>query len=423
MTSTNWAGNYEYGAPSLSAPSSIGELQEVVAAASKIKALGSRHSFNDVADTSGEQVSLAALPRSMDLDEGARTVTVSAGTRYGEFVEQLNDAGWAIHNLASLPHISVAGAIATGTHGSGDRLGILSSVVTGLELVTATGELRRIVRGDDDLEGMVVSLGALGVTTAVTLEIEPTFEVRQDVFENLGWRELYENFDAITSSAYSVSIFTRWGESGAINVWLKSRMDGDTAAAERPTMFGATKQKVELHPLPDGPSENATKQRGVPGPWWDRLAHFRLGFTPSDGDEVQTEYLVSREHSIEAIDAIRALAPHITPHLLVSEIRTMAGDDLWLSPTYGRDSVAIHFTWKLVEEVYGLLPSIDAALAPFDARPHWGKVFETDASRLDLLYPRLGDFRELAARLDPRGKFRNSYLDRTVFAAPSYEPA
>lgn len=413
----NWAGNYEYKAAVLTAPSSIGELQEVVAAASQIKALGSRHSFNDVADTAAEQVSLAELPRRLDINHRARTVTVSAGARYGEFVEQLHDAGWAIHNLASLPHISVAGAIATGTHGSGDRLGNLSSVVTGLEFVTAAGELRHLSRGDDDFDGMVVSLGALGIMTAVTLEIEPTFEVRQDVFENLGWAQLHEHFDEITSSAYSVSIFTRWGDSGATTVWLKSRMDGDTAAAERPALFGAKKQTVELHPLPDNPSVNTTEQGGVPGPWWNRLAHFKLGFTPSNGDELQTEYLVSREHALEAIEAIRALAPSITPHLLVTEIRTMVADSLWLSPAYGRDSVAIHFTWKQVDEVYGLLPSIDAALAPFDARPHWGKVFETDASRLGILYPRLGDFRELAARLDPSGKFQNAYLDRTVFAA------
>jgi xylitol oxidase len=416
MTSTNWAGNFEYRAGNLESPGSIEELQDVVSSARRIKALGSRHSFNDVAD-SDRQVSLARLPALMEVHPESRTVTVGGGARYGEFAERLNGLGWALHNLASLPHISVAGAIATGTHGSGNGNGTLPTAIAALEFVTASGELRRLARGETDFDGAVVSLGALGVVTAVTLDIEPTFEVRQDVFENLGWAELREHFDEITSSAYSVSIFTLWGDVGGTTVWLKSRLDGDTSAAERDDLFGAVKQTTELHPLPGGPSINATQQSGVPGPWWDRLAHFRMGFTPSAGEELQTEYLVPREHALAAIDAVRAIGPVLAPYLLIAEIRTMRADDLWLSPAYGRDTVGLHFTWAQESAVFGLLlPAIDAALAPFQARPHWGKVFETDSSRLDSLYPRLEDFRGLAERMDPSGKFRNAYLDRTVFA-------
>ncbi len=415
MTSANWAGNYFYGASALHRPNSIEEVQELVAAADQIKALGSRHSFNDVADSPGEQLSLEAMPVELTVDRDAKTVTVDAGARYGAFAERLHEAGLAVHNLASLPHISVAGAVATGTHGSGDHSGNLSTAVAGLELVTADGSLASVRRGDADFDGAVVALGALGVVTRVTLDVEPTFEVRQDVYENLPWSTLGEHFDEITSAAYSVSLFTNWSELGINQLWLKSRADAGTTIAGEPTFLGATLAARQLHPLPGVSAESTTEQGGLAGPWWNRLSHFRLDFTPSKGEEIQTEYLFAREHAVAAIGAIRALGPKIAPHLYISEIRTMKADELWLSPSYGRDTVAIHFTWKREDAVLELLPSIDAALAPFDARPHWGKVFETDARRLDALYPKLPEFRQLAERLDPQGKFHNDFLRRTIF--------
>jgi xylitol oxidase len=416
MTSANWAGNYFYRASALHRPTSTEEVQELVAAADKIKALGSRHSFNDVADSPGEQLSLEAMPAELTIDRAASTVTVSAGARYGAFAERLHDEGFAVHNLASLPHISVAGAVATGTHGSGDRNGNLPTAVAGLELVTADGSLVTVRRGDADFDGAVVALGALGVVTRVTLDIEPTYQVRQDVYENLAWATLGDHFDEITSVAYSVSLFTNWSDIGINQVWLKSRVDAGSTIAGEPSFLGATLAATQLHPLPDVSAESTTEQGGVPGPWWNRLSHFRLDFTPSKGEEIQTEYLLDRRHAVAAIEAIRALGPQIAPHLYISEIRTMKADELWLSPAYGHDTVAIHFTWKREDAVRGLLPSIDAALAPFDARPHWGKVYEIDASRFDSLYPRLAEFRGLADRLDPSGKFRNDYLRRTIFA-------
>lgn len=421
MTSANWAGNYNYRAKRTRRPGTIAELQDIVGGATQIKALGSRHSFNDIADSAGDQVVLDALPAEIEIDRDRNSVTVSGSARYGDFAEQLHRAGYAIHNLASLPHISVAGAVATGSHGSGDHNGNLATAVCGLELVTGDGSIVSVKRGDAHFEGMVVALGALGIVTRVSLDIQPTFQVRQDVYDGLGWSQLYDHFDAITSTAYSVSLFTNWGEAGVDQVWLKSRANvgagaGSTQAGE-PEFFGATAAGEARHPLTGVSPVSTTEQLGVPGPWWNRLAHFRLDFTPSHGEELQTEYLVPRQNAIDAIDAIRGLAARIAPHLYVSEFRTMAADDLWLSPSYGRDSVGIHFTWKPEPDaVAAVLPAIDAALVPFDARPHWGKLFETDASRLDSRYPRLPDFRQLADRLDPQGKFRNDYLERLVFS-------
>jgi xylitol oxidase len=404
MTGTNWAGNLTYGASALLEPASVDELCEIVAREPVVRGLGSRHSFNRIADTTGVQISTTALPSSVEVDAQAREVTVSAGLRYGEVVEELDRAGWALHNLASLPHISVAGAIATGTHGSGDHNGSLASSVAALELVTADGSVVHTRRGDPDFAGMVVSLGCLGIVTKVTLDIVPTFQVRQDVYEGVSWESIADNLDAITASAYSVSMFTDWSDAGVGQAWLKSRADA-TPPAE---FFGAAPATRELHPLPDESAEFTTRQLGAPGVWWDRLPHFRLGFTPSNGEELQTEYLVPRAEALAAIGAVRSLAPAIRPHLFVSELRTIAADGLWLSPSHDVDCLAIHFTWRMhVPEVTALLPALDDALAPYAARPHWGKVFQSDRNRLDAAYPRIADFRSLAARLDPAGTFRN----------------
>lgn len=406
MTRTNWAGNLTYGAVGLREPASTDELAAVVAGAPRVRALGSRHSFNRIADTDGLQVSVARLPAEIEVDSADRQVAVSAGLRHGEIVERLDRAGWALNNLASLPHISVAGAIATGTHGSGDRNGSLASAVAGIEMVTADGRHMSVRRGDPDFAGMVVALGRLGIVTRVILDIEPTYEIRQDVYEGLSWESLAANFDAITSSAHSVSLFTSWEGIGIHQAWLKSRTDGASTPPDE--LFGAVPATRAVHPLPGVAAESTTQQLGVAGPWWDRLPHFRLDFTPSNGEELQTEYLVPRDHALAAIDAVRALAPRIQPHLFVTELRTIAADELWLSPSHTVDCVAIHFTWRQhIPEVDALLPDLDATLAPYGARPHWGKVFETDHARLATAYPRLGEFRALAERLDPEGKFAN----------------
>ena len=408
----NWAGNYRYAAP-IAHPTSIAEVQQLVSAASRVRALGSRHSFNAIADSPGTLVALDRVDDAIVIHPAARSVEVSGGTTYGTLAVELQRQGYALHNLASLPHISVAGAIATGTHGSGDQNGSLATAVSALEIVTATGELLRVDRSTPDFAGTVVALGALGIVTRVTLDIQPSFNVRQFVYENLPWSRVLENFDAVTSSAYSVSLFTDWRGDAVDQAWVKSR---GTDFSGDPTFFGGTAAAVGRHPLPGISAINCTEQLGVAGPWSERLAHFRMAFTPSNGDELQSEYHVPREHAVAAIEAMRALSARIAPLLLVSEIRSVATDDLWLSPSYQRAGVALHFTWKPEQAaVEALLPDLEAALAPFAVRPHWGKLFQTDAATLATSFPRLGDFRALADRLDPAGKFRNDFLERTVF--------
>jgi xylitol oxidase len=392
---------------SIHRPSSLEELQEIVAAARQVRAVGSHHSFNDIADAE-EQVTLSALPADLVVDRDAATVSFGAGLTYGELAGALEREGVALHNLASLPHISVAGAVATASHGSGDGNRNLATAVAALELVTSSGELVTAARGDTDFDGMVVGLGALGVVARLTLDVEPAYEMRQRVFEALEWDALFEHFDAITGSGYSVSVLSYLGDA-VDQVWVRSRVTEEPEVV-RGDLFGARPATVDRHPILGLDPVNCTPQLGRPGPWSARLPYFRMGFTPSAGEELQSEYLVAREHAGPAIEAVRALADRIRPVLHVCEIRTIAADRLWMSPQYERDSVGIHFTWALEPEaVMDVLADLEPALEPFDPRPHWGKLF-LHAPR----YERVADFARLADRLDPRGAFSNGWLQTRV---------
>jgi xylitol oxidase len=392
---------------SIHRPSSLEELQEIVAAARQVRAVGSHHSFNDIADAE-EQVTLSALPADLVVDRDAATVSFGAGLTYGELAGALEREGVALHNLASLPHISVAGAVATASHGSGDGNRNLATAVAALELVTSSGELVTAARGDTDFDGMVVGLGALGVVTRLTLDVEPAYEMRQRVFEGLEWDALFEHFDAITGSGYSVSVLSYLGDA-VDQVWVRSRVTEEPEVV-RGDLFGARPATVDRHPILGLDPVNCTPQLGRPGAWSARLPYFRMGFTPSAGEELQSEYLVAREQAGAAIEAVRGLADRIRPVLHVCEIRTIAADRLWMSPQYERDSVGIHFTWALEPEaVMDVLADLEPALEPFDPRPHWGKLF-LHAPR----YERVADFARLADRLDPRGAFSNGWLQTRV---------
>jgi alditol oxidase len=407
----NWAGNYTYRAEKLHRPTTIEQVREIVANAASVHVLGSRHSFNDIAD-SWELLSLENLPADVVVDHEAQTVSLGGGVKYGHLVKTLNDEGVALHTLASLPHISVAGAVATATHGSGVTCGNLGTAVAGLEIVTSSGEIIKASRGDPDFDGLVVGLGALGAVTRISLDVQPAYEVKQRVFEGLSWKALYDHFDEITSCGYSVSIFTRWGETND-QVWVKSRTDEpDRVEGD---LFGAGAATVDRHPIVELDPTPCTPQLGRPGLWSDRLPHFRMSYTPSSGEEIQSEYLFPRRHAMGAIEAVRALADGIRPILQVSEIRRVAADRLWMSMNYEEDSVGIHFTWKREPDaVQQMVAQIEDALTPFEARPHWGKIFHADAAAIALLYKRHSDFVRLVERLDPRGAFRNSWLKARV---------
>jgi alditol oxidase len=407
----NWAGNLSYSTDRLHEAGSVEQIRAVLKSHDKVKVLGTRHCFNSIADSRHNLLSLASMQKVV-LDASARTVTVDAGVSYGQLGPYLNSKGFALHNLASLPHISIAGACSTATHGSGETSGNLSTAVSAIEMVTADGEVVKLSRDSEDFNGAVVGLGALGVITRITLDIEPTYEVRQYVYEGLPLTEMAKHFDEIQASGYSVSVFTDWQKQHINELWIKCR---EAFVAPR-ELFGAKLATRNLHPIGELSPENCTEQMGVAGPWYDRLPHFRMGFTPSAGKELQSEYFVARRNAVDAILAVERLRDLVTPHLLVSEIRTIAADSLWMSPCYKQSSVSIHFTWKPEwEEVKQLLPVIERELSPFQPRPHWGKLFTMQPAELQSRYEKLTDFRQLVAKYDPRGKFRNDFLDTNLF--------
>lgn len=416
---TNWAGNIEYSTDNLYPAASVEQVRSFVKTRSKLKVLGTRHCFNTIADSKNEFLSLKPMDGVLALDPVARTVTVGGGITYGLLAPYLHSKGYALHNLASLPHISVAGSCATATHGSGEKNGNLATAVSALQMVTAEGDLVELSHEKDGetFQGAVVGLGALGVITKITLDVQPTFTMRQYVYEHLHLREIKEHFDAIESSAYSVSLFTNWQNEQINEVWIKSRIDHDPAFAAAKEFFGAKLAAKNLHPIADLSAENCTEQMGVPGPWYERLPHFRMGFTPSAGRELQSEYFVPRQHAVEAILAIQGLHEQVSPHLMISEIRTIAADELWLSPCYKQSCVTIHFTWKQDwPAVSKVLPVIEKELAPFKARPHWGKLFTMSPVKLRSMYERLPEFVQMSRKYDPQGKFRNEFLNTNIFA-------
>jgi xylitol oxidase len=404
----NWAGNITYGAARLHEPASVDQLREIVAGAAQVRALGAGHSFNRIADTPGDLVSVAGLPRRVEVDGAAGRAVVSAGLRYGDVATVLDSAGAALPNLPSLPHISVAGAVATGTHGSGDANRPLSSSVAAVELVTGDGALATLRRGEPDFPGAVVALGALGVVVALTLDVVPTFAVRQYVYDDVPLAALIDQLDEVLGSAYSVSALTDWRAASAFTVWRKQLADAPPGPA---TWLGGRLADGPRHPIPGLSGETSTQQLGVPGPWHERLPHFRLGFTPSNGDELQSELFVDRTDAAAALGALAEVADRIAPVLQIAEVRSVAADDQWLCPTGGRDSVGLHFTWvpdgDAVLPVVGL---VERVLAPFAPRPHWAKVTAMTPPDVVGRYPHAGAFADLARRLDPAGTFANAYI-------------
>jgi len=415
----NWSGNIHYSTDDVHSPATLDEVRDVVKRCSKLRAIGSRHSFNRIADSNANQVSLDHLNQ-IEIDDKARTVTVGAGVRYGQLAPVIDARGFALHNLASLPHISVAGAIATATHGSGLHNGNLATAVRALEIVTAIGDVIQLSRDKDadQFAAAVVHLGAVGVVTRVSLDLQPTFQVAQTVYQNLSFSELERNFDGIFGAGYSVSLFTDWQNHRATQVWIKRRLSAGETHTSPELFYNAKRATEKLHPITGHPAESCTEQMGIPGPWYQRLPHFKMEFTPSSGRELQTEYLVPREHGYEAILAVEKLKDKITPHLFVTELRTIAADDLWMSTAYKRDSLAIHFTWKPEwNAVRQILPQIEAQLKPFGPRPHWAKLFTVPPQHLQAQYARLADFKAFINQHDPSGKFRNDFIETNLYAS------
>ena len=413
--SHNWSEHVAFGAASVHFPRSVAEVQEIVRGAGKVHVVGARHSFNHIADTTGALICLSELPRRAAIDRIAQTVTIDGGTTYADLAPVIDSAGFALFNLPSVPDFTIVGAVSTATHGSGNANRNLAASVAGLEIVTASGELLTLRRGDHDFDGAVVGLGALGVVVGMTLDLVPRFDIRQTVYRNLPFDTVVENFDEVMGSAYSVSLFTHWNSEFVDQAWLK---DLSSAPAPKPEFFGGRAAEGEMSPVLGKEPYGTTGQLGSVGVWYDRLPHARIGALPQDGYEYQSEYFIARHDAPAAMRALKEVQHALHPALVVSEVRTIAGDHLWLSTNNSGDSVGFHFSmardWAVVSKA---LKVIEAALAPFGPRTHWGKLFVMTAADVQAGFPRLGEFRALVAKHDPAGKFRNAFLDEFVFGS------
>ena len=406
----NWSKNVDFNDRSYLRPESLAELQELVRSNAKIRARGTAHCFNEIANTSSYAINLSRMPKTIEVNPASNSVTVAAGLKYGDLAPVLHQQGWGLNNLASLPHISIAGSISTGTHGSGMRNQNLANQVLALDLVTAEGELRHIDRTNPAFNALVVGLGLGGIIYQYELKIEPTFEIRQVIYPDIPLDVLQRSFDQIMGTAYSVSYFTDWSTTQVGNLWCKFR--NDEVIPE--SIGGCAKADKKFHPIPSVDPVACTEQLGAPGFWHERLSHFKLDFTPSVGEEIQTEFFVDRKDAAAAIEAVSKLGAEITPLLWITELRTIAADDLWLSGAYQRDTLAIHFTWKKDDAIYPVIEKVEAALHPFNYRPHWGKVFTADAQYLKSVYPKMSEFQALMQALDPSKKFENTFTRKTV---------
>lgn len=405
----NWAGNITFGAAHFASPERLPELQALVREAKKLRVLGSGHSFNRIADSDDTLLSLRKLERLVTVDAAARTVTLDGGATYEDVAPVVHRAGFALGAVASLPNITVAGAVSTATHGSGDRNRNLSAAVSAIKLVTPTGEIKSVRRSDPDFAGMVVGLGALGVISELTLDLIPHYDIRQTVYLDLPVAGLLEDFGGAMASAHSISLFTRWQGDHVDQVWVKAL---DSAGEPAGSFIGARAADMAYHPVPGRNGEECTPQMGRVGAWHERLFHFPIGGVGASGAELQSEYFVAREHAADAFRTLHAVQEQFAPALFIGEVRSVAADELWLSPAYRQDTVGFHFTWKPDwNAVIAAAGVVEAALAPFAPRPHWAKVFPMAPADVRARFPRMSDFIGLAERHDPDGKFRNPFLD------------
>lgn len=401
----NWSRNVEFQDLAYLQPSSLQELQEVIRENERIRVRGTAHCFNQIADTSAVSVNLSHMPEVIEIDGRVPSVTVSAGMTFGQLAPRLNQEGWALSNLASLPHISIAGSVATGTHGSGITNQNLANQILSLHVVLEDGTLKKISKGEELFDPLVVGLGLGVVVYKYEMKIEKTFNIRQVIYEEISRIELQRDFDSIMSSAYSVSYFTDWSNLGRGNLWCKFR----ASEIIPDSIAGSKKANQKYHPIPSFNPEACTDQLEIPGPWHERLPHFKLEFTPSAGDEIQSEFFLDIKDASDAISALEKIASEIYPLLWISEIRTIAADNLWLSGSYHRTTAAIHFTWKRSDAIYPLIKKIETLLSQFAYRPHWGKAFFARPDYLKRVFPQVDEFKKVIMGLDPSQKFSNSF--------------
>ncbi|KAI1701064.1 FAD binding domain-containing protein [Ditylenchus destructor] len=413
----NWGDNFLFSTQNIQYPTTVEEVQEIVQNADKVRVVGTRHSFSTCADSPDTILSTLALKNIIGFDDSVPSITVQAGIAYTDLNPYLQYLGFALPNLATLAEISVGGASQTGAHGSGLSNQCLASHIRSLKIVLANGTLATYGPNDPELKAIALGVGAFGVITQVELKVEPTFNITNYFFLNMTAQNLYDHFDEIENTGYTAQLFTDFSTPGVWGqIMIMDRSGSNANIGSLQNLYGATRATTKVSPILALPPTYLVDQ-GVEQPWYFGLVDYHLGLSGFDGGEIQSEYFLPYENAVAAIKAVTTLSDLIAPRVHTMLIRTIKGDDLWLSEMYSQSSVvAIHFTWKLnMTAVMEVLPQIEQLLIPYCAKPHWGKVFAQGPETFLHCYPKLADFKQLAEQLDPTHKFRNQFLEDNVF--------
>ena len=400
---TNWVGNQSVTPAFTAAPRDEEEVAALVRQAAErglgVRVAGAGHSFTPVVETSGVRLDLAALRGVLATNPERRRATALAGTRVHDFYEPLWAAGLALRNQGDIDTQHIAGAVATATHGSGTRYTSLSGVVRGLRLVTATGEQLDIGEDDPDLlHAAQVSVGMLGVVTRLELAVTDAYRLREQVGLR-SWEDVMEHWDELVSGHRHFGFF-----------WLPSEESAGLYNLQGHGERIADRCYVKVYDEvgPDVPDDD-TEGRRV-----DRC--YRIFPMVYDPNFHELEYFVPLERAPEALQAMRRLMLARLPESVYPlEVRTVGADEAFLSPQYRTATAVLSVSGTPGTDYWGYLRSVDALLAEFGARVHWGKLHFLTPERLHELYPRAGDFIALRRELDPAGVFLNEPL-RPLFA-------
>jgi FAD/FMN-containing dehydrogenase len=403
MTWTNWVGNQSFSPASTASPHDEEEVtarvREAAERGQQVRVAGAGHSFTPVVQTDGLLLDLSALRGVVATDPTRKRATALAATRIHDFYEPLWAAGLALRNQGDIDTQQIAGAVATGTHGSGTRYTSLSGVVRGVRLVTASGEVREIGEDEPDLlHAAQVSVGMLGVVTQLELEVTDAYRLREHVSLR-AWDDVMEHWDQLVAEHRHFGMF--WlptEESGALY-----NLDGHGERLEDQCYV-----KVYDEVGPDVPDDDTVGRRV------DRC--YRIFPMVYDPNFHELEYFVALDRAPEALRAMRELMMRSLPDSVYPlEVRTVGPDEAFLSPQHGTPTVVISVSGTPGTDYWAYLRSVDALLAGYDARVHWGKLHFMTPERLHALYPRADDFIALRRELDPSGMFLNDHL-RPLFA-------
>jgi L-gulono-1,4-lactone dehydrogenase len=420
----NYGRTWSFRPSSVSYPESAEEVAALVASANKVRVMGSRHSWSKGIVTDGTLLSLDRMNRLVRVDKEKLRVTVQAGITLGALNARLEEHGLALANLGSIDTQSLAGAISTGTHGTGRGFQCLAAQVESLELIDGEGKRKRIGRGDPDFDAVVVGLGCFGIVHEITLAVVPCFQMHA-ITDTAPFDEVIENLDEYVGR-YDHFKFWWFVPSDDVVVYKHNRTDAPRNDSDFTRWFKddflsvivyrslVALQGLDRKALVPAVNKILTRETGRR---FDRVCKSYVGFmTPAPPVHRETEWAFDYANAKDLLKKYRELllkSGHT--YNFIQEIRVTKGDDFWLSPAFGRDSLWLSmYNMDSPARWDDQLARFDAFAKAHGGRPHWGKEASFDPGYLKAVWPKLGEFRELTRSYDPNGKFVNEWVEQIL---------